>query len=149
MQYFRRQSLKALPKFSTTQFTYRSMLTRPVVMPMQRQPSLYQNHMRPFSFITRPESRMTLEQAERLHSYMEKFEAEHSNKNVFSPNLDNATLLFKELNKHEMYLTAIRLYYKHDLDKNVHLPGFDNMMIQLDYARDHLEGMKALQGNNG
>ena len=44
---------------------------------------------------------------------------------------------------------SVRLYYKHDLDKNVHLPGFDNMMIQVDYARDHLEGMKALQGNNG
>jgi len=85
---------------------------------------------------------MTMEQAERLHAYMENFEAG-------SASIENATKLFKELNKHEMYLTVIRLYYKHALDKNVHLPGFDNMMCQFDYAKDHVEGMKAIQGPNG
>ena len=32
-------------------------------------------------------------------------------------NMEYAHKLFRELNKHEMYLTVIRLYWKHELDK--------------------------------
>ena len=50
---------------------------------------------------------MTLEQAELLHDYQTKFE--------MSPNVENAHKLFRELNKHHMYLTVIRLYWKHEM----------------------------------
>jgi hypothetical protein len=73
---------------------------------------------------------------------MEKFTVE-------DPSIDNATPLFKELNKHEMYLTVIRLFFKHELHANKHLPGYEQMNNQVDYATDHLKGIKALQGSNG
>jgi len=31
--------------------------------------------------------------------------------------VENAYKLFTELNKHHMYLTVIRLYWKHDMEK--------------------------------
>lgn len=51
---------------------------------------------------------MSLEQAELLHSYQTRFEQ--------NPSVDNAYKLFRELNKHHMYLTVVKLYYKHVMD---------------------------------
>ena len=51
---------------------------------------------------------MTREQAELLHDYQSKFEVNDS--------VDNAYKLFRELNKHNMYLSVIRLYWKHEME---------------------------------
>ena len=45
-----------------------------------------------------------------MYDYQRKFENEPEN-------MDHAYKLFRELNKHSMYLTVIRLYWKHDLKK--------------------------------
>ena len=50
---------------------------------------------------------MSLEQAELLHDYQSRFES--------NTNVENAYKLFRELNKHHMYLTVIRLYWKHQM----------------------------------
>lgn len=50
-------------------------------------------------------------------------------------------MFFRELNKHEMYMSTVRLYQKHGLDKIT--DDSDNKMAQMlksqyEYARDHL-----------
>ena len=52
-------------------------------------------------------STMTKEQAELLHNFQTRFES--------NPSVDNAYKLFRELNKHHMYLSVIRLYWKHEM----------------------------------
>lgn len=53
-------------------------------------------------------------------------------------NMEACYLLFRELNRHGMYLTVIRLYHKHNLssvtDKSAEL-----MKSQLEYARDNIQ----------
>ena len=51
---------------------------------------------------------MTHQQAEILHDYQSRFESNTS--------VENAYKLFRELNKHQMYLTVVKLYYKHEMD---------------------------------
>ena len=53
---------------------------------------------------------MSIEQAELLYEYQERFEKEPTS-------IEKAYKLFRELNKHGMYLTVIRLYYRHELEK--------------------------------
>ena len=52
---------------------------------------------------------MSRDQAEVLHDYQARFEHDDS--------CENAQRLFRELNKHQMYLTVIRLYWKHQKNK--------------------------------
>ena len=80
---------------------------------------------------------MTMQQAEALHTYMEAFVADSS--------IKNAAPLFKELNKHEMYLTVLRLHDKYDLDQKLGGIGAEyGMDKHYQYARDHVEGMKTI-----
>ena len=76
---------------------------------------------------------MTLRQTEILYEYNRAFEDEPKN-------LECAYKLFREFNKHGMYISVIRLYYKNDLgsrDPNKHF--FEQMRSQFEYAKDHIE----------
>ena len=53
---------------------------------------------------------MSLPDAEELQKHMENFESNPKN-------LDYAYVLFRELNKHGMYLTVVRIYNKHNFDR--------------------------------
>jgi hypothetical protein len=52
---------------------------------------------------------MRLEEAEVLSEYQTRFEKDPRN-------LSNTYEFFRLLNQHEMYLTLVRLYFKHELD---------------------------------
>ena len=55
--------------------------------------------------------------------------------------MENAYKLFRELNKHHMYLTVIRLYWKHQMGdkKSSGVGGSYSMMnSQYEYAKDHI-----------
>jgi hypothetical protein len=52
---------------------------------------------------------MTLKQTEILYEYMRVFEDDPKN-------MESAYKLFREFNKHGMYISVIRLYYKNSLD---------------------------------
>ena len=65
---------------------------------------------RNFSASIEQSTTMTLDQGRILHEYQERFEHDPNN-------IDAAYKLFRELNKHGMYLTVIRLYWKHELDQ--------------------------------
>jgi len=71
---------------------------------------------------------MTLEEAEILHDYQSRFEADATT--------DNAYRLFRELNQHNMFLTVIRLYWKYEMDKESRELSFNQMQSQYEYARD-------------
>lgn len=75
---------------------------------------------------------MTMDQAEVLHDYQVKFEG--------NPSVDNAYKLFRELNKHHMYLTVIKLYYKNEMDAQKKTEtNYSMMQSQFEYARDHIQ----------
>jgi len=76
--------------------------------------------MRNFSASARPANDMTQEQAERLHTLMGRFESD--------PNVDSAMNVFKELNKHGMHLSVIRLFYKYELNRFSGGRGYESMM---------------------
>lgn len=64
---------------------------------------------------------MTKEQAELLYDYQTKFEQNAS--------VENAYKLFRELNKHMMYLSVIRLYWKYDMEsQSRNTSGFQMML---------------------
>ena len=86
---------------------------------------------------------MTIEQAELLYDYQDRFERDPSS-------VANAYKLFRELNKHGMYLTVIRLYYRHDLDKASTIDQYyEHMNSQFEYAKDHIEQLRVTSGLDG
>ena len=77
---------------------------------------------------------MTKEQAELLHDFQTKFER--------NPTVDSAYKLFRELNKHHMYLTVIRLYWKHEMSDQSsrgQAQSYSMMQSQYEYAKDHIQ----------
>jgi len=44
------------------------------------------------------------------------------------PQVESAFNLFKELNKHAMHLSVIRLFYKHELARYAGTRGYNTMM---------------------
>lgn len=86
---------------------------------------------------------MTLEQARALNELQKTFEDD--------PTAFNAYKLFRELNKYDMFLTVIRLYWKHDLNKkSLTAKQVQLMRSQYEYAKDHLEMVKkASRGKTG
>ena len=65
-------------------------------------------------------------------------------------NLELASKLFRELNKHGMYISVIRLFFKNKLDTTDTKKRFyTEMMSQYDYAKDHIEMIKVTQGADG
>jgi len=76
---------------------------------------------------------MTREEAEELHSYQSAFED--------SPTVDNANRLFEQLNKYQMFMTVVRLYYDHDMDSNraKNSKNYAKMRGEFEYARDRLK----------
>ena len=78
-----------------------------------------------------------------MYDYQDRFERDPSS-------VANAYKLFRELNKHGMYLTVIRLYYRHDLDKASTLDQhFEHMNSQFEYAKDHIEQLRVTSGLDG
>jgi hypothetical protein len=58
------------------------------------------------------------------------------------PEVVSAFNVFKELNKHGMHLSVIRLFYKYEMTRLAGTRGYENMMSQFDFAKDHIEQMK-------
>lgn len=75
---------------------------------------------------------MSLPDAEELHKHMENFESNPKN-------LDYAYVLFRELNKHGMYLTVVRIYNKHNFDRFSGEKKAEFIKSQFEYARDNIE----------
>ena len=79
-------------------------------------------------------STMTREQAELLHNFQSRFES--------NPSVDNAYKLFRELNKHHMYLSVIRLYWKHEMVEasktSNSAASYSMMQSQYEFAKDHI-----------
>ena len=78
---------------------------------------------------------MSLEQAELLHNFQSSFES--------NPSVDNAYRLFRELNKHHMYLSVIRLYWKHEMidapKASNQAASYSMMQSQYEFAKDHIQ----------
>ena len=89
---------------------------------------------------------MTVDQASNLNRYQTNFERDPENR-------QNALLFFRELNKHEMFMSTVRLYCKYDYDK-IRIDDSsrnDAEMLtllknQFEYARDHLQKKNAEEG---
>ena len=81
-------------------------------------------------------STMTREQAELLHNFQSRFESNPSS-------VDNAYKLFRELNKHHMYLSVIRLYWKYEMvetsKKGTSAASYSMMQSQYEFAKDHIQ----------
>jgi len=88
-------------------------------------------------------NQMSLDQAEKLHEYQERYENNPQS-------IEFAYTLYRELNKHGMYLTVIRLYYKYDMDRASTSNKYTELMkSQFEYAKDHIEQLKVTQGADG
>ena len=108
------------------------------------QPQFLYQRPTPFMFQARKfstvadliENRMEVEEAEKLHELMDNFESNPSKS-------ENAYVLFRELNKHGMYLTVVRLYNKHESDYNLRTDKSTELLkSQYEYARDNIQQMK-------
>jgi len=108
--------------------------SRPLQMPPRFVPRtmLSAPSRRAFSNITN--NAMSLPEAQKLHELMEDFERNPKN-------MEATYLLFRELNRHGMYLTVIRLYHKHNL-ASVTDKTADLMKSQFEYAKDNIQQFK-------
>jgi hypothetical protein len=92
--------------------------------------------MRQSSTVIREANNMTQKQTEILYEYMRIFEEDPQN-------MESTYKLFREFNKHGMYISVIRLFYKNNLDQVSPTKTFyDQMRSQFDYAKDHIEQIK-------
>ncbi len=62
------------------------------------------------------------------------------------PHVDNSFKLFKELNKHGMQMTVIRLHYKYKVSRLEGERNYKRVQSEFDIALDHIEQMKVTQG---
>lgn len=66
---------------------------------------------KPLRHFSLTNANMSIEEAERLHSIMQRFESDPKD-------MQAAETLFRELNKHGMHLTVVRLWEQHHLGYN-------------------------------